>query len=170
MIPLVVAMASADTDKFVHIGVDIKIQDSVKLMIKYLGPSVSASTFLFEGNSLNLLPGLIDQNFTFDVVLLDGDHNYHTVSQELTYLEKLVNPDGIVVIDDYDGKWSTRDLWYAERQGYEDNKLVTTPVVGEKQGVKPAVDDWLVLNPNWILTKPIPEGEPVILSRRPPQV
>ena len=136
-------------------------------MIQYLGPSVSSHTFLFERNSLALLPELINQQMKFDIILLDGDHNYHTVSQELKHLGVLLNPSGFIIIDDYDGKWSTRDLWYAERDGYQENSHVTKPVTpGDKQGVKPAVDEWLLVNPDWMLSKPIPEGEPIILSRK----
>ena len=166
LIPLVVAAASTDLQKFLHVGVDIKIQESVRLTLHYLGPSVTVGTFLMEGNSLDVMPGLIDQNMTFDFILLDGDHNYHTVSQELKFIDKLLNPGGFIIIDDYDGKWSTRDLWYADREGYEDNAHATKPVPpGGLSGVKPAVDEWLLANPDWMLSKPIPEGEPVILSR-----
>jgi predicted O-methyltransferase YrrM len=163
LIPLVIAMASSH-ESFTYIGVDINVQESVKLITKYLGPAVSNFTFLFQENSLSLLPRLVEQGMKFDIILLDGDHNYHTVSQELQYIEKLLNPDGFVVIDDYDGKWSDRDLWYAERPGYEENTSATRPVDTEKHGVKPAVDDWLTLNPNWSKTKPM-NGEPVVLSR-----
>lgn len=163
-IPLVVALASAHED-FFYLGVDVNVQESTTLTLRYLGGGVSRCTFLMQANSLDLLPKLLDQELTFDLVLLDGDHNYHTVSTELGYIGKLMKPDGIIVVDDYDGKWSTRDLWYSEREGYE-RVQATKPVVTDKQGVKPAVDEWLMANAAWRLYKPIP-GEPVILSRQP---
>lgn len=165
LIPLVVALASAH-DSFFYMGVDIQVQESVKLMVHYLGQSVSQNTFLQEANSLDMLPKLVDANLKFDVMLLDGDHNYHTVSKELTYLNDLIVQGGFVVVDDYDGKWSTRDMWYSERPGYEQNSLATKPQDTQKCGVKPAVDDWLGSNPGWQLIKPIKEGEPVILTRK----
>lgn len=163
LIPLVVAIASQH-DSFLYMGVDVNVQESLNLTLQYLGP-LAQFTYLIQENSLSLLPKLINTQMKFDVIILDGDHNYHTVSQELNYLDDLVSPDGIVVIDDYDGKWSERDLWYAERPGYEENALTTKPVSSEKQGVKPAVDDWLEKHADWLLFKPIP-GEPVILSRQ----
>jgi predicted O-methyltransferase YrrM len=165
LIPLVVAMA-ASHESFQYVGVDVDVQESVKLIVKNLGRVVDAGTFLFQANSLDFMPKLVEQAATFDVVLLDGDHNYHTVSSELQYLDRLVAPDGIVIIDDYDGRWSTRDLWYAQRPGYEQNAMVTAPVDTEKHGVKPAVDEWLERNAGWALTKPMP-GEPVVLVRKP---
>lgn len=164
LIPLVIAMASAH-DSFLYMGVDIQIQESLALTVRNLGSSVTEHTFLMQENSLNFLPKLIDQGMQFDLVLLDGDHNYHTVSNEVKHLDKLVAPGGFAVIDDYDGKWSERDLWYAERPGYESNDKTTKPVQTEKQGVKPAVDEWLAAHPDWVKSKPIPEGEPVILIR-----
>ncbi len=164
LIPLVVALASSH-ESFLYVGVDIDVQESLQLTVRYLGPSVFNNTHMLQGNSLDVLPKLVEQNMKFDVILLDGDHNYHTVSNELKYLDALVDTTGIVVVDDYDGKWSTRDLWYAERPGYEKNESATRPVTTEKQGVKPAVDEWMQEHPTWHMAKPIQNGEPVLISR-----
>lgn len=164
LIPLVVAMASVH-DHFVYLGVDVNVQESLALTLKNLGQQINASTFLHQANSLELLPKLVDQSMKFDVILLDGDHNYHTVAKEMTYIDSLLEQDGFIVIDDYDGKWSERDLWYADRPGYEDNTMTTKPVDTEKHGVKPAVDEWLEKNPNWQKLKPMP-GEPIVLARK----
>lgn len=161
LIPVAAAMAAAHED-YLYVGIDVNIQDSVKLMVHYLG--LGPHTNLIQENSLKLLPKMVLQEMTFDVVLLDGDHNYHTVKTELESLDKLVRPGGFAIIDDYDGRWSNKDLWYAERDGYENNDLTTPRVETEAHGVKPAVDEWLVEHPGWRLLKPIP-GEPVILAR-----
>ena len=167
---LSLAMFLARTrSEFLIIGVDILVQDAVNLLLQNLDLQPKQSAYLLQGNSLQTLPEMVDQNMKFDVVLLDGDHNYHTVSNELKHLEKLVHDHSIIIIDDYDGRWSERDLWYTERPGYEDVKVATAKVDTEKHGVKAAVDEWLVDHPEWKLSKPI-QGEPVLLMKQPGQV
>ncbi len=152
--------------EFLAIGVDILLQDAVNIMLAHLDLQPKQSAYLLSGNSLQVLPNMALQGMKFDVVLLDGDHNYHTISQELKHLEHLVHDHSIIIIDDYDGRWSERDLWYAERPGYEDVKVATAKVDTEKHGVKAAVDEWLIEHPEWKLSKPI-QGEPVLLMKQP---
>lgn len=148
-----------------YLGVDILLQDSLKLTINYLDESVKKVAWLLEGNSLEILPSILNQGLKFDVILIDGDHNYHTVSQEMTFVDRLLKNQGIVIVDDYDGKWSERDLFYSERPGYESINNLTKRLKTEKEGVKPAVDDWLVNNQNWEKIKLL-EGEPILLKRK----
>ena len=151
-------------DLFTYVGIDIMIQESVKLMTQMFGEPISKSTYFIEDSSLNALPSLVKSNMKFDLILLDGDHNYHTVAQELKYVNDLTHDKSIVIIDDYDGKWAERDLWYADRPGYETNTLATKPIDTKKHGVKPAVNEWLQSNSHWKVQKPIP-GEPIMLLR-----
>lgn len=162
-IPLLVALASGH-DSFFYVGVDIKLQESLFLTVKYMGKAISSSTFFIEANSLEFLPKLVNNGAKFDLILLDGDHNYYTVSREMQHMDALLNKGGMIVVDDYNGKWSNRDMFYAYREGYEDVKGVTVQHETEKHGVQPAIDEWLENNPGWKLSKPI-EGEPVILER-----
>jgi predicted O-methyltransferase YrrM len=151
--------------QFVAIGVDILVQDQVKLMLQNIDRTPQQQAYCIEGNSLEVLPKMVDQGMKFDVLLLDGDHNYHTVSEELKHLEALTRPGAIVICDDYDGRWSERDMFYAERPGYEDVKIATPKVETDKHGVKPAIDEWLEEHPTWQKSQPIP-GEPVLLMRK----
>src|SRR5579864_4576553 len=146
LLPLLVFM-SRTRENFLLVGVDILIQEQVRVMMQHIDLIPSQQAFCVEGNSLEVLPKMIDQGMAFDVLLLDGDHNYHTVQQEMQHVEKLVKPGGIVICDDYDGRWSERDLWYAEREGYEDVKHATPKVDTEKHGVKAAIDEWLEAHP-----------------------
>lgn len=51
-----------------------------------------------KGNSLDILPMLGGQ---FDLVLIDGDHTYETVSKELMIIDNgLVTDDAIILLDD----------------------------------------------------------------------
>lgn len=160
-----VAFLARTKPEFLAVGVDVMVQEAVQLMLQNLDLQPRQSAYLVENNSLKVLPGMVAQGMKFDIVLLDGDHNYHTVSQELVHIGGLVNDGGVIVIDDYDGRWSERDLWYAERPGYESVKETTPRVDTEKHGVKPAVDDWLTSRPEWRLAKPV-HGEPVILVKQ----
>lgn len=153
--------------EFFALGVDVKVQEQVRIMLANADLQPKQTAYLMEENSLTLLPKMIDQGLKFDMILLDGDHNYHTVSTELKYIEKLIHDHTAILIDDYDGRWSDRDLWYAEREGYEENQHVTRKVDTEKHGVKAAVDEWLASHPGWQKVKSIP-GEPVLLAKTPP--
>jgi predicted O-methyltransferase YrrM len=163
----IVAFLARTRQSFTVIGVDIVVQEQVQIVLQNLDLQHTQQVFCIEGNSLEVMPKMIDQGMNFDVVLLDGDHNYHTVSEEMKYIEALTHPGSIVVCDDYDGRWSERDLWYAEREGYESVKMATAKVETEKHGVKPAIDEWLALHAEWNLSKPI-QGEPVLLMRKAP--
>jgi hypothetical protein len=146
------------------LGVDVLVQESVILQLVNIDREPEQQAHLHTANSLVALPDLIRQCLKFDIILLDGDHNYHTVIQELKFIEELIHDHGMIVIDDYDGKWANRDLWYAEREGYQNVPCVTPRVETLKHGVKLAVDDWLARHPEWKIHKPIP-GEPILLMR-----
>lgn len=150
-------------ESFASIGVDIKIQEQVQIMLANLDLQASQQSYLIEDNSLTVLPKMIEQNMKFDLVLLDGDHNYHTVSKEMSLLSSLVTENSLIVIDDYDGRWSNRDLWYAERPDYETVSVATKPVSTDKTGVQPAVDEWLEKNSSWKKFK-LTSGEPIVLA------
>lgn len=162
-IPLFVFLARA-RQKFFLAGVDIKLQDNVLVTLSHIDKTSEQELQLIQNNSLVVLPQFIDANIKFDVFLLDGDHNYHTVSQELEYLEKLTHSHSLVIVDDYHGRWSRRDLWYSEKSEHTSD-CATQRVETEKHGVADAVDEWLSKNPEWELLCPI-QGEPVVLKRR----
>ena len=164
MIPIVAFLART-REAFAYVGLDIKVQEQVQTVISHLDLTQTQQAYCVEQNSLEALPKMVDQGMKFDVFLLDGDHNYHTVSEEMKYVEALTHPGSIVICDDYDGRWSDRDLWYTERPGYEDNKIATTKVETEKHGVKPAIDEWLDAHPEWQKAQPV-KGEPVLLMRK----
>lgn len=164
LVPLVAFLART-RPSFTVVGLDIKVQDQVQLMLANLDLQNGQQAYCIEGNSLNVLPTLVEQGLKFNVLLLDGDHNYHTVAEEMKHVEALTYPTSLVICDDYNGRWSERDMWYAERPGYEDVKIATSKVDTEKHGVKPAIDEWLESHPEWQKAQPIP-GEPILLMRK----
>jgi hypothetical protein len=163
LIPLVAFLART-RPAFNVMGIDVIAQEQVRLVVQNLDLQREQRVFLPQENSLDALPKLVAQGIKFDVVLLDGDHNYHTVSEELRHLEALTHDHSIVICDDYSGRWAERDLWYAERPGYE-GSVATHPIDTGKHGVKPAVDEWLLAHPEWCSQQPI-KGEPVVLAKQ----
>lgn len=152
-------------EKFEMIGVDVLVQEQVVIMANNLDRTPDQRLYMIQDNSLKALPAMAAAGDKFDLVLLDGDHNYYTVNKELSYLNDITMPGSMVLIDDYSGRWAERDLWYAARPEYADNASVTVPVDGEKHGVKPAVDEFLSAHPEWKSSCPV-DGEPIMLVRQ----
>ena len=145
-------------------GIDVLIQESLRITLGNMDVSGDHVVRLCRGNSLEVLPMLAKQGAKFDVVLIDGDHNYHTVAKELECLDSLVGERCLVVIDDYHGRWSEADQWYSTLGGYEDVTAATKPVDTERHGVKSAVDEFVEKNSHWRIST-LMKGEPVVLSR-----
>lgn len=64
-----------------------------------------------KGLSLEVLPHL---QGSFDCILIDGDHNWYTVYNELKLIFErgLLAPGGIIFLHDVDWPWARRDLYY----------------------------------------------------------
>lgn len=163
-IPLVCHMSKRH-ESFLFVGVDVLVQESLKITLHNLEYGDKHIIRICEGNSLDVMPQLVQQGTKFDVILLDGDHNYYTVAKELSYLDQLTHENTLVIIDDYEGRWSDKDLWYSDRKEYENVKLATKPQDTEKHGVKAAVDEFLESSGLWKMSAPI-KGEPVVLTRK----
>jgi predicted O-methyltransferase YrrM len=149
-------------EKFFYDGVDIKIRTNVVETFNYFGLSEGQKITLFEENSLVHLENTQKK---YDVILIDGDHNYFTVEKELQHLEKISHDDTLVICDDYHGRWSDKDLFYSQRPEYSDNKNATIFVETEKKGVKIAIDEFLSNNSQWVQVF-IMEGEPIAFMRK----
>ena len=163
-IPLVVFM-SRFHKKYEFVGVDVKLQEQLLITIKNIDVAKDQKVNLHQENSLKLLPELAKKGEKFDVILIDGDHNYYTVKQELQHLEDLAKSTSLVLIDDYHGRWSEKDLWYADREDYASVQDATTKIDTDKHGVKPAVDEYLEKNGTWE-TKLLIQGEPILLYKK----
>lgn len=153
--PLTLTSWMGDKD-FNYAGVDIKIPQSLLDTLCY-SDLKNHNIHLMEANSLKYLPKLVkeieENNQAFPIftwVLVDGDHNYHTVKQELDYLVKFTDKYTVFLCDDYNGKWSEKDLYYSERETHKE--VDATPVVDtEQKGVRAAVDEFLKENDNYQL-------------------
>ncbi len=149
---------------FEYIGVDIKIQNHIQLIDSmFFKANEETSISLVEDNSLKFLPKV---NKKFDIILLDGDHNYETVSQELEFVKNLMHDNTLVICDDYSGRWSNKDLYYINRPGYSDIELATPQNLDlDKAGVKPAIDEFVDKNNELVMFK-IMQGEPILIMQK----
>jgi predicted O-methyltransferase YrrM len=153
---------------FTLMGCDIDIKKSVYGIAGIMSQESNADQqmVLVRKNSLELFPYLIEKGFKFDMVFVDGDHNYYTVSKELEYINQLASEDPVIICDDYYGRWSEKDLFYSEREDQLENEIATPVQNTDKVGVKIAVDEFLKKYPEWkIFAPPFAPGEPIVLHK-----
>ncbi|MGE4559135.1 MAG: class I SAM-dependent methyltransferase [Desulfobulbus sp.] len=101
-----------------------------------------------KGKSLEVFPGLSE---TYDAILLDGDHNFYTVFNELRYIEEkgLLAHEGIVLLHDIGPPYGRKDLFYDPEAMPAEAK-----VPEERQGVLTGVEEFMKCsNANWTLLK-----------------
>lgn len=179
LIPLLQYL-SIGFDDFHLVGNDIYVRDELKIKLELMTMNLkNQQTFdMAVTSSLEFLPKFVEtmqgtpyeKEGYFNLMLIDGDHNYHTVKKEFEYIPKVLAPGGLVIFDDYDGRWSNKDEFFIEREGYADNPMALSREAGEesKTGVKPAVDEFIAANPDWILTKlpAFADKEPVLIFRK----
>lgn len=111
------------------VGVDPSYHENIgKLQDQYIN-------FIFhQDTSLNILPDYND----FDVVLIDGDHNYYTVYNELSIIYETHKEWPLIILHDTHHPWGRQDFTYNQ----------STIPEGEynkpgRSGVRTAVEDWL---------------------------
>lgn len=132
---------------------------------------------IVTATSLDALPLLVSTGTTADIVLVDGDHNYHTVERELLLIDKILAADGVIFLHDVAWPYGRRDLYYEPdripfqaRQPYAKRGIVqgqkelaveggTNPELnnavnegGPRNGVLTAVEDLVSRDPRaWTL-------------------
>ena len=136
-------------------GVDIQIKNdllsqlSAMSKINCFGKSetpefeLPTNIHLYELNSFDFFKAAIEQKRKYNLILIDGDHNYLTVKKELPLAEKLAHPSTLIVCDDYNTAHAHNDFYYGEREDYADNKLANKRQKTKKTGVCPAIDEFV---------------------------
>lgn len=162
IIPLVGRLIEDESD-FLIVGIDVRKDDDFLLKMEESIPLMrnDQEVRYHIVNSLQWLPECHDQ---FDVVLIDGDHNYFTVSHELSHVDRIVKQHGVVIVDDYTSKWGKRDLFYSTRETHADLENTTKVQETERHGVKAAVDDFLESHGAWKKVV-LYECEAILLTR-----
>jgi len=126
---------------------------------------------VLKSNSLNGLPNLAG---TYDCILIDGDHNWYTVFNELRLIHQreLLRPEGMIFFHDVGWPYGRRDMYYQpdtipsefrhefERSGvirgqsklnsegknsHLDNAVIEG---GPRNGVLTAIEDFLAEHPS----------------------
>jgi len=173
-IPLIHNM-SILCDAFLYVGIDIKIKKEFTEQILQMS-NVCIDGFddlsgrdviVFHENSLEWLEKNKNSKLQFDVIFIDGDHNYYTVSNELQLCQSLIKPSTLIICDDYRGRWSEKDLFYAENDAYKNNEIATKRVQTKKIGVKSAVDDFVGKHKeDWGIVESAKIGDPCFLYQK----
>jgi len=73
----------------------------------------------------------------YDLYLIDGDHNYFTVMQELSSIHNVSKAGDILLFNDVTGHWARNDLYYDPEFIPKEHRN------GKKQGVLTAIKDFL---------------------------
>lgn len=147
---------------FEYTGIDIKIQSHIDILRYTFFQTNQNKIDLIEKNSLEYLKECKE---VFDIIMIDGDHNYKTVYQELSFINKISHENTLIICDDYFGRWSKKDLYYSQREGYEDIDIATPYEKSEKNGVGTAIDDFLEGNSKFYSFK-LMEGEPICIINK----
>lgn len=64
-----------------------------------------ASAWAAEAAPENVLPGLAHAGQRFDAAFIDGNHDAAYLRRELTVITRLLEPGGVLVLDDVDPNW-----------------------------------------------------------------
>jgi len=131
---------------------------------------------VIKSNSLDALTSSqrIGTASGFDCILIDGDHNWYTVFNELRLIREraLVRPGGFIFLHDVDWPYGRRDLYYqpdtipaefrhpfaqkgmirgrsalAEVNGLNSTYMNALVEGGSKNGVLTAIEDFIAQNP-----------------------
>ncbi len=157
---------------FDWVGIDIRLDENFDQQLVLMegfdpdfleGVSSKSRTFYTIENSLKILPTM---NHRFDLVLIDGDHNYDTVKEELSHLSRITHSLSLVICDDYKGRHVNKDSFYRQYQTHKDLKTASTHLQEDvnKGGVTRAVDEFAE-DEKWSLWSYDKEYEPAILTR-----
>lgn len=150
---------------FEYTGVDVRKDENLVEILTHFLKSANQSVKYEIENSLEWLPKCEEQ---YDLILIDGDHNYQTIYEELGFLPKILKSDGIAICDDYqNSKWSNDDLYYSTRETHASVDIATKKPdeASSKKGVKAAIDDFIAKTPGWKIEKTVGISEAVIIRR-----
>lgn len=159
---------------FIWTGVDIRYDDTLHQQINLMrgvdhidlqGSPVNSKAYYVTYNSLEFLK--IDKN-VYDVIMIDGDHNYDTVKEELSYLPKITHPMSLVVLDDFGGRHEGKDSWYSDRATHKELEHLSTHLSKSKNkgGVKAAVIEFLETHSGWTLSSFFHYKDPAFLTQK----
>ena len=106
----------------------------------------------YKNYSFNILSTFVNENKMFDFICIDGSHKASTVLEDLTLSFKLLNYNGIMLIDDA-VEWQARD--------YNTNKIIDDATLTPKL----AVDSFIQIYKKEIEIVDIPKKNQVAIRK-----
>jgi predicted O-methyltransferase YrrM len=80
---------------------DIGLHDYLSTAKQYIDTTFPCRHTLVLGDSTITIPDIVAcKTITFDVIFIDGGHEYHTAIADLTNCRRLATPNTIVILDD----------------------------------------------------------------------
>jgi predicted O-methyltransferase YrrM len=91
------------------VGIDLDVSNA-RLVLERHGVDQHAE--LITGSSLDVMPRLISEGQTFDVIFLDSDNDPDLVMKEYAFALELIRPGGLILADDMDqdDQWVRKGL------------------------------------------------------------
>jgi hypothetical protein len=143
---------------FIWTGVDIRHDDNLAQQIvlmegvdHYIFKDIVKTKSYAIYRTVNSLDFLASDKNKYDLVLIDGDHNYDTVSKELSYLDKITHDYSMVICDDYAGIHAGKDTFYSDNESHRNLEHASMHLSKDvnKGGVTAAVDEFIMNHDNW---------------------
>ncbi|WP_293853830.1 class I SAM-dependent methyltransferase [uncultured Alsobacter sp.] len=116
------------------------------------GAGLEGISELLRQPSQNALPRLIEEGVVADAAFVDGSHVFHQVFVDVYFLQTLVKPGGLVILDDH---WwpgvALASAYFETVMGWTAEPISGTP--GRLRALRlpatPATPDFKVLPPFW---------------------
>ena len=70
-------------------------------VLEALEDGTDASILLIKGDTNKTLPEFLKTGEKFDLAFIDGGHSIETIRNDWFYVRQMMNPDGVVIFDDY---------------------------------------------------------------------
>jgi len=78
-------------------SVDICDKWITEVMVQFMQRKYGSQFMFIKGNSLDIIPTIVD---TYDLIFIDGAHDYNTAKNDLMNCKRLAHENTLVIMDD----------------------------------------------------------------------